>query len=134
MEMDDHLMMYAAWRVSDILTHTDPPSHKASNGLWTNDNMRRMGVWLPPWYQTGDEANNCESIAWNSKTPERAIERLLESPLHRAHVLATEWTYYEQILIGAAWGVNTERTGDQWWTCCLLVSAPQQHDWDGPVG
>lgn len=124
MTIDPLLMMYAVWAVSDILTHKDSWGHLKSTGEGPNDAMRRMGIRLPDYYLSGPEANHCESLAFNVPRAEMCVARLLTSPPHKAHMLAEYPTYADQILIGAAWGVNYQRQEGFWWTVGVFVSAP----------
>jgi hypothetical protein len=122
MVIDPALGMYAAWKASDLITHTLPPGHVASNGEWPTDSLRRMGVWIPEWWPAG--SNPCESIVYNARNFDRVFELIYNSPAHRSHVLGEVDFYREQSRIAAVWAVNEPREPEEWWTIAVLVSLP----------
>jgi uncharacterized protein YkwD len=95
--------------------HVDPDGHGPN---WF---VRRMAYPLPDWYSDTDAANNIESLSHGGDgTPEQTFEGLLNSPLHRIHLLGLDAFYAAQTQVGVGYFAGGEKRF--YW--CVLSAPP----------
>jgi len=98
-------------------------SHTNPDGFGANYLVRQAGYSLPSWYGSADDANNLESIAAGYATVADVWSGWLNSPAHRAHILAESsfWESQTNYGIGYAY-VPGSPYGNYW----VFITAPPQ--------
>ncbi len=97
-------------------------SHLTPEGVNANKRARLAGYALPNWYD--DDKNYIESIAGGQDTAGIAWAMLLNSPVHRTHLLGLTKFYAEQTFVGT--GFAYVPTSTQFKRCYVIVSAPPE--------
>lgn len=74
--------------------HVDP------DGYGMNFYVRQAGYELPGMYEKHDTANNIESLGVSYYTPESVFLGLMNSPMHKQHIMGLISFFEDQINIG----------------------------------
>lgn len=77
---------HATWLAANAVTAN---RHIGENGSTANERARAESYRLPDWYPV--VGNNIESVGECYDGPERALQLLVDSPPHRAHLLREGW-------------------------------------------
>lgn len=123
MVWDDKLAKIAGIRaISQAVTgwagHTDP------EGLGPNHYARVWGYRLPDWYDTADDANNIESLAWGGSGKAQDVwQDWMNSPGHRTHILGTDPFYAAQTHVGVGYYMLEGSEYTHYW--CILSAPPE---------
>lgn len=108
----DSILFEAAQQRADDLLNRNYFSHTNPDGFGPNHLVESLGYQLPNFYGQEADANNIESIYSSSgfiATGEEAFDSWLNSPGHRAHLLAEIEFYAEQIRVGVGFASDGNR-------------------------
>ena len=120
LKLDPILCVVARSRAADMVARKYF-SHTNRDGKGANLLVEEASYWLPDFYSELKNANSIESLASGAMTPARIVGMWKNSPMHRAHVFATNPFYREQTRIGIGIARNP-KTGS---SIFVFISAPE---------
>ena len=93
------------------------------DGVAANYLLRRAGYQLPSWWSTNPTVNNVGSIAAGYATPAAAWAGWMNSPPHKAHLLAQNSFYAGETHYGVGYYFDPNSTYQSYW---VVITAPPQ--------
>jgi hypothetical protein len=96
-------------------------SHVNPDGVAANYLLRQAGYVLPAWWGTDPSANYVESIAAGYSDPGDTWNAWMNSPDHKAHLLAQNSFYASETCFGVGYYYDPNSTYKYYW---VVITAP----------